>query len=221
MHSKLLIGTVFLSLGLSGAGANTIVAGYDFQDSAFADSVISSSGIYAAVTSSATYNPASAAQLQAAVTGSSVTKYAIAIPPTGGTVAGANIKLGFTDNYLVNGDGNDLALFELGTPSTFAVTIGVTTINYSSVHTFFTTVINGETTPINMVQIDLSLFGVAPNTQLSNILIGMGIGSSVPSLTVVGALHSAPVNQSVPDAGSTISMLGAAFVGLGLLKRKF
>jgi len=207
MHSKLLIGTVFLSLGLSGAGANTIVAGYDFQDSAFADSVISSSGSFTLI---------GAGTLSAAVTGSGLTKYAFNSP----ILSGANIQLGFTDNYLVNGTGYDLALFEFGTPSSFAVTIGGKTLNYLSASTGFTSVIGGTTYAINVAKINLDDFGITAGSQLSSVLIGMGIGSSVPSLSVVGALNSAPAGRAVPDAGSTVSMLGLGFLAFGLLKKK-
>jgi len=51
--------------------------------------------------------------------------------------------------------------------------------------------------------------------------VGMGIGSSVPSLGVVGALNSAPVSNTVPEAGPTAALLGMTFLSLGLLQRKF
>ena len=207
MHFKLLIGTVVSAVGLSSASAITTFAGYSFQDNAFADSVLASSGAY---------TWAGAASLSAAVTGSSLTKYAFS------SSSGATLQLGFTDNYLVNGAGFDLALFEYGTTSTFAVTIGGITHNYSSVGTGFTTSIGGPTLQVNVAQINLDDFGAASGAQFSSILIGMGILPNLPTLGVAGALNSAPVQtQAVPDAGSTLSLLGAALVGLGLLKRKF
>jgi len=212
MHFKLLIGTVVSAVGLSSASAITTVAGYSFQDNAFADSVLASSG---------TYTLAGAASLSAAVTGSSLTKYAFS-SSTGAALDGANIQLGFTDNYLVNGAGFDLALFEYGTASTFAVTIGGITHNYLTSGTGFTTSIGGPTLQVNVAQINLDDFGAASGAQFSSILIGMGILPNLPTLGVVGALNSTPVQtQAVPDAGSTLSMLGAALAGLGLLKRKF
>ena len=207
MQFKAIITTAVLSVfGLSVAKGITMVAGVNFQDNAFADSLISSSG---------TYTLGGAASLSAAVTGSSLSKFATS------ATAGANLQLGFTDNYLVNGSGFDLALFELGTPSTFAVTIGGVTHNYTSAGTGFTTLIGGTTYAVNEAQINLDDFGVASGAQLSTISIGMDVTPNVPALSVVAALNSAPVtSQMVPDAGSTISMLGLAVVGIGSLRRK-
>ena len=207
MQSKLLIGSVLLALGLVSANAITMVAGINFQDNAFADSVISSSGGYTLT---------GAATLSGAVTGSSLNKYALS-----DSTRGASLMLGFTDNFLVNGAGNDLVLFEFGTASTFSVTVLGITHNYLSAATGYTTVFGLTTVGINAAQINLSDFGIADGTQFSSILIGMGVGPSVPSLSVAGALNTAPVGPaSLPDAGATITMLGMAFVGLGLLKRK-
>jgi hypothetical protein len=207
MQSKLMIGSALLALGLTSASAITTVAGVNFQDNAFADSVISSTG---------SYNLVGAPNLQAAVTGSSLTKFALSQ-----VVGSASIQAGFTDNYLVNGAGYDLALFEFGSQSTFSLTVLGTTINYLTSATGFTTVFSGTTVSINVAMIDLTDFGAAANAQFSSILIGMGVGPSVPSLSVVGAMNSAPKIQSVPDAGFTAALLGAAFLGLGLIKRKF
>ena len=206
---KTLIGAALLAGGMTSASATTTVAGINFQDNAFADTVLSSSGIYTL---------GGATTLQDAVTGSSLTHYAFSFSP------GAYIQAGFSDNYLVNGLGNDLALFEYGVPDTFAVsvTVGGVTHSYLSVATGFTGVVDGTTWDVNVAEINLDDFGVAAGAELSSIVIGMdtqGSGGTVPSLGVVGALNSSPVNQSVPDAGSTISLLGMAFLGFGVFRR--
>jgi hypothetical protein len=211
MQSKLLIATVLLAFGLLSAKAITTVAGVNFQDNAFADTVISSSGNYTLA------GVVSLSPLSAAVTSSSLTKYAFDNSPA----AGDYIKLGFTDNYLINGAGNDLAIFTIGGPDDLSVTLNSVTKDYTTANTFFTTLIGGTTYKVYEAQIDLNDFNAVVGAQFSSVLIGMGIGPNLPALSVVGALNSAPVNQSVPDAGSTISMLGMAFLGLGLLKRKF
>lgn len=207
---KTLIGGVLLALGLTSASAVTTVAGFNFQDNAFADTVLSSSG---------TYTLGGAATLQAAVTGSSLTHYAFSFSP------GAYIQVGFTDNYLVNGPGNDLALFEYGAPDSFGVRLTIlgVTHTYATVFTGYTGVVDGTTWNVNVAQVNLDDFGVAAGAQLSSIVVGMDIvggSGTVPSLGVVGALNSADVTSGVPDAGSTISLLGMAFLGLGALKRK-
>ena len=207
---KRLIGVGILAIGLTSAKAITSVAGINFQDNAFADSVISSSG---------TYTLAGAATLQDAVTGSSLTHFAYSFS------SGAYIQAGFTDNYLVNGAGNDLALFEYGTPDSFGVslTIGGVTHTYLTVATGFSALFGNLSYGINVTQINLDDFGIAAGTQLSSIVIDMDTESgtgTVPSLGVIGALNSAATVPSVPDAGSTISLLGMALLGLGALKRK-
>jgi len=106
---KTLCVLAMLVVSLPSARAITTVAGINFQDNAFADTVISSSGSYTLV---------GAGTLASAVTGSGVNKFAYS------SSAGAYIQLGFADNYLVNGTGYDLALFEYGSASTFSLTIG-------------------------------------------------------------------------------------------------
>ena len=208
---KMVITAALLISSVISASAITTVAGISFQDdNAFADTVVSSSGIYAL---------AGAATLPAAVTGSSLGKYAYSFS------TGAYLQMGFTDNYLVNGIGADLALFEIGLPDSFAVTINGTTLDYLSSATGYTGTGVTSGKEINVAEIDLSDFGIALGTQLSSIMIGMDVlgnnGTTEPSLSVAGALNSAPVNQAVPDAGSTISLLGTALLSFGLLKRKF
>ena len=210
MKFKFLIAAAVLTFGLSSASAITTVAGVNFQDNnAFADTVISSSG---------TYTLDGATTLQTAVTGSSLGKDASS------SSTGAFIQLGFTDNYLVNGPGFDLALFDIGLPDTFAVTINGTTIDYLSSSTGNKGTGINANMEINVAAIDLSDFNIPLGTQLSSIKIGMDIkddSSGVPTLSVAGALNSAPVTPSVPDAGSTISLLITALLCCGWLKRKF
>jgi len=205
---KTLIGAALLAGGMTSASAITTVAGINFQDNAFADTVLSSSG---------TYTLGGAATLQNAVTGPSLTKYAFSFS------SGAYIQAGFTDNYLVNGAGNDLALFEFGVPDTFAVslTVGGVTHTYLSADTGFSSTIGGSSFEVNVAEINLDDFGVGAGAELSSIVIGMDIqggGGTVPSLGVIGALNSADLTAAVPDAGSTISLLGMAFLGLGMFK---
>lgn len=204
---KTLCVLAMLVVSLPSARAITTVAGINFQDNAFADTVISSSGSYTLV---------GAGTLASAVTGSGVNKFAYS------SSAGAYIQLGFADNYLVNGTGYDLALFEYGSASTFSLTIGGITHTYLSAGTGFTSVINGTTYQINVAEINLDDFSVAVGTQLSSITVGMdNSANGVPTLGVAGALNSALISgQSVPDAGASISLLGLAILGLGIFKRK-
>ena len=106
---------------VTAANATVVVGGYSFDDNAFADYLISSSGSYIT----------SGGSLESCVTGANVDTWAGSWDP------GAYLDLGFSDNYIVNGPGNDLALFDLGVEATFevSVTIGGTTHLYDTFDT--------------------------------------------------------------------------------------
>jgi len=181
---------------VSAANATVVVGGYSFDDNAFADYLISSSGSYTT----------SGGSLESCVTGANVYTYAFSQTP------GAYLDLGFSDNYLVNGPGNDLALFELGIPDTFGVslTIGGTTHTYQTFYTGY----SGGDYNLNVALVNLDDFGFATGSLFSHVVIGMDIVSgsgTVPSLAVVGALNSIP-------EPATICLLGLG--ALSLIRRK-
>jgi len=175
---------------VSVANATVLVGGYSFDDDAFADYLISSSGSYST----------SGGSLESCVTGANVDTWAGSLDP------GAYLDLGFSDNYLVNGPGNDLALFELGVEATFgvSVTIGGTTLLYDT----FDTGYSGGGYKLNLALVNLDDFGLAAGSLLSHIVIGMdNLGNSdiPPALAVVGALNS------IPEPGTVL------IIGLGSL----
>lgn len=197
----------------------TSIGGINFQDNAFADSLISSAGTFSVSNGSLTQ----------------VLKDKDAATYAFSHESGAFVELGFADNNLVNGFGPDLAIFELGTPDSFALslTVGGATISYPSVATgfladaFYPNLGVTIPTPLNVSLVDLSDFGIADGTSLDRIVIGLSIGGVVvgrqqthPTLSLVGALNSA----KVPDSGSTFAMGTIAVLGLlvtsSLLPRK-
>ncbi|MBD2180467.1 PEP-CTERM sorting domain-containing protein [Planktothrix sp. FACHB-1355] len=209
MKNLLALCSLLIGLGVANtANAATFVAGYTFDDNAFSDSLLSFSGDYTI----------SGGSLEQVLTDSDLTTYAFSFSPD------AYVNLGFTDNFLVNGAGDDLVLFELGIPDTFEVslTVGGITNSYTSSNTGF----QAAGYNVNALSINLDDFGVAAGGLLSNVVVGLGIqtiSGTVPSLAVVGALNSAPVggSTSVPEPGSAMAFLAlGAFGATSVLKRK-
>lgn len=183
------------------ATAATLVGGYSFDDNAFADTLISSSGSFTV----------SGGSLASVLTDIDAGTYAFSFSP------GAFVELGFTDNSLVNGTGADLVLFELGVPSVFrlSITIGGTTRSYSSTDTGF----NAGGFNLNAVAIDLDDFGIASLASLGSVVIGMDdCSNTCPSLSLVGALNSGPVG-AVPEP-STLALVSLALLGAGATTRR-
>lgn len=172
------------------------IAGATYDTVNFADTLISSSGAFTV--------GGGAATLAAAVTGFSVDDWAFC------NCTSAYVELGFTDNVVTNGAGADLALFEIGSPDNFGIslTIAGVTQTIASISTGFT---QGQGFGINLATIDLGLFGVAPGASVSSIVVRMGLPfagtATSPTLAAVTALNSQP---SVPEP-VTLSLLGTGF----------
>ena len=135
---------------------------------------------------------------------------------------GAYVELGFTDNTVVNGPGPDLALFELGFPNSLEVslTIGGITQEYLAIDTGF----DAAGFNLNVALVDLDDFGLGPNEFINRAVIGLSLISEefVPSLAVVAALNNGPSGEPIPqlpDAGSTLALLGLSASFLGLSNR--
>lgn len=178
----------------AGSQAVTSVGGIDFDDNAFADALYYSAGDYTT----------SGGSLASVLTDKDAGTYAFSFTP------GANVLLGFTDNGVYNLDGADLAIFELGVPDSVKVNIGFTTMSYTTVATGYTA--GGFS--LNVALIDFSDFGVAAGSNLTAQAIGLDIVApegTVPSLSLVGALHV----SAIPEA-ETYAMMLVGLAGLGL-----
>ena len=197
---KSLVSAAFAVALVASANAVTI-GGINFDDNAFADVLQSSSGSFTT----------SGGSLSSVLTDTDPGTYAFSFSP------GAFVQLGFTDNVVVNGAGNDLALFELGIPDTFSLTIGGITQIYATTFTGF--VAGGF--DLNVAVINLDDFGLASQAEIDSILVGLDIVSSsgtVPSFSLAGAINSGGAN--VPDGGATIALLGVSLAVIAGLRRK-
>ena len=195
MRTTALLLTLGLSIGLStGAGAATTVGALTFQDNAFADALLASSGSYTT----------SGESLEDALTDTSPYTWAFSLD------GGAFLTLGFTDNVVVNGAGADLALFELGIADTFTVTLNGTTLS-------FPTAPSGAFN-VNVALVDLAAFGIAPGDAISQVTLGFIYNpatQTLPSTSLVGALNSANALSPVPVPAAL--PLFASVLGIGSL----
>ncbi|MFO0887957.1 MAG: hypothetical protein U0790_02300 [Isosphaeraceae bacterium] len=154
------------------------VGGITFDDTAFADALVSSAGEFSV--------GGGAESLPGAVTGSVVSDYAFSFSP------GAQVVLGFTDNTILNGPGPDVAIFELGVPDSFLVSFPDGTA--ASVIGSSDTGEDAGEYDLNVALVDLSAFGFAEGATVSQIILGVDIIDPVegsrPSLTAVAAINS-------------------------------
>lgn len=183
------------------------IGGLSLDEAGFADTLISSTGDF--TTSSGT--------LATALTDNSLSTWAMSMTP------GAKVVLGFTDRLLVNGAGNDLALFERGHEAyeysqegfdSFNVTINGITRQYFTTET--TTIVDDYN--VNMTLVDLDFFGVAAGATVSRIEIGMDFDTrgSRPQLQLVAGINTV---SAVPEPG-TVAMSLAGLGLLGLVARR-
>jgi len=196
-----------LLLAAGSAQADFTVGGVNFDDLAGADTLISSVGSYTTAGGS----------LAAVLTDNTAETWAYSGAP------GDYVELGFTDNFLVNGAGNDLAVFEIGLPVDLvpvSLTVGGATVTKTPVWTGFQVTTYG-TYNLNLAVWDLTAdFGLAAGALLDSIVVVMAdVPGANPAQTIgfVGALNSCPV--PVPGA-VLLGMLGLSYAGMKLRRTK-
>lgn len=195
-------------LAAPAAQAALNIGGLTLDEAGFADTLVSSTGVF--TTSSGT--------LAEALTDGSLSTWAMSTTP------GAKVVLGFTDRVLVNGAGNDLALFERGHEAyeysqegfdSFNITINGITRLYFTTET--TTIIDDYN--VNMTAVDLSFFGVADGATVSQVEIGLDYNTrgSLPQLQLVAGINTV---AAVPEPATVLmSLAGLAVVG-GIARRR-
>lgn len=177
------------------------IAGIEFNHNAFADILISSNPttsvpfVYPIDPSLyvTTYGiVGDAANIEDAVIGDDITTAA------GNWAEDGYLELGFSDNWLINGDGNDLVLFELGySIDSFGLSLEPTgqVIEYASAFTGYYTRSSGinALVPINVAFVDLDDFAIPAGSSIGRFFIG-GL-DTLTTLSVAGALNSTPLGD--------------------------
>lgn len=186
------------------------IGGLTLAEAGFADTLIASQGVYTT----------SGGSLAQALTDHSLSTWARSATP------GAFVVLGFSDNRVVNGAGNDIALFEQGHEAyeysqegfdSFNITINGITRTYFTTET--TTIVDDHN--VNMTSLDLSFFGIAEGASIDRLQIGMDYVTrdSLPQLMLVAAIHS--VAAPVPEPAAWALMLaGLGAVGARRWRRR-
>jgi len=196
---KHLLACTLACTGLAAAADTLSVGGLTLDTRGFADTLIDASGSF-------TTAGGTVAQ---ALTDHSLATWAQSATP------GARVVLGFTDNRVVNGPGDDIALFEVGHEAyeysqegfdSLWVTVNGVRRLYFTTET--TTIVDDHN--VNMTRLDLSHFGVAAGATLDRLEIGLDYDTrgSLPQLQLVAAMNS--VAAPVPEPASWALLLGGA-----------
>ncbi len=212
---------IFAALTVSSASAVT-VAGINFADNAIADVATGSDSLF--LNWNPTYDETgiSAAQLSADMTDTSAGTYVFSFD------AGAYIDMSFSNVDVYNGEGNDLALFFVGSEAQTG-TLNLLGTEYSTA--FTTPVFTGESvtelfndingdpviSPIYVSYFDLDVFGINSQTAINNFRLEIGNGSAVPAL--LAAINTNPGTTPVPVPAPFLLLL-SGLAGLGFFGRK-
>ena len=185
------------------------VGGIQFDDNAFSDAILSTDYTGGLV---------NAATLEEALLGTTLSTYIdYDIPPLGQDPSTYTkdlrqyIELGFIDNDVYNGEGNDLVFFEAGSPNAIYVCLNTTYQEEISI-IVPTNYRPYDSKIINVGYLDLSVLGVPEGEKIDRITVSSwrtpqdGTGYGVPEIAAVGALHSTSASNRAPvvEAGSDI-----------------
>jgi hypothetical protein len=181
----------------AGTRASIVKGPFTFANSAFADAANMVNG-------SVTFHGAS--NLEEAVTGDFLGSF------VQNFYAGEIFEVGFTDNYVYNGSGDDLVIFEEGLPNNLRVAVYANGHSAPTAYRSYTPVALGilDGVPTTAAVVDLSDFGLPADAPVSWVLIQSDDVNNV-EISGIGALNSVP-------EPATAALLG--FAALALLRRR-
>ena len=202
---------LILALLVSTAARAETIAGIDFDDDAFVDSVISSFGSYGPTV---WFTSSVGASDSAAVIGTNIDTFAHSLS------SGAYLEIGFRDNAVVNGPGPDLGIFELGgvlEPQFFTLTVAdmLASNNIIQVNTSFTGFTNNLGLNINYGTLDLSDLGLAPGATVKSLVL-TSVCDAATSATTGGACTTGDRAMAAP---AVIGALNSVYSGLDSLQK--
>jgi len=172
-------GGIALALSVCANVHAETIAGVDFDDDAFVDTVISSSGNFGPTV----FFPASVgAGDTLEIIGPDIDSFPHSLD------SGAYIEIGFTDNAIVNAPGPDVGIFELGNilePHFFTLTVAdmLSSTKVVQVDTSFTGFTNSRGTNINYGSLDLSDLGVPDGATVTSLVFTSVCDASTEILT--------------------------------------
>jgi len=200
-------GLCLVGQAVTPASASTVIGPYIFDDNAFTDRLVSSSGSWA-IGPSGTLGT-----LEMVLIGSNINDYAYPAINDGQSVASA--VLAFVDNAVANGPGADLAVFEYSVIGAVGrvgcqITLTINNITKNYIPYGF-----GPGAGEYAALVDLSDFGVPSDGRVSQFGIS-GTWPPDPEYSAFGALNNAP---PVPIPGA-VWLLGSGIAGLVELRRR-
>jgi len=214
---RLVVAIVFLFMLIfiqQDARASISMFGYTFDDNAFSDDAKLISGD---VSPRNGWNGGEMPDIPSALNGSSLNTY-IEGRLTESTSSPFMVEAIYKDNYLFNGSGADLTVWERYTPEGFNLSIFDSSNNTWTNELFFQPTLVGYLyeehayREVNLALVDFDQFGLASDVAISRIRISSNSTSYSPDIAALGGLNSRTV---VPEPVSCLllsfGLLGMAF----------
>jgi hypothetical protein len=213
--NKTIAAAIIMFASYSAHSAPIMIGDLSFDESAFADEIGSITGTGTVITfevpGDGTF-PLDGITPEVALTDTDINTGLFCNP------APCNIELLFTDNFVVNGVGDDLIVLEQGNLESLSLTINGININFpESDATTNPTIFDADGSLLNIYSADLTDFGLTPgdtiNSMIINLIPTQFFGTSDPMLVV------AQNSVKVPEP-SIIALLAAGLFGLSFVRRR-